>query len=397
MTGDQEISTGTVTLTRAKEIVGSGHLWIYAGFVHAVAGQPVAGDLVDVVMPNGRFYARGFYNPNSKIRIRILTLLDERVGPAFWHERIAQAVRLRNKVVSGATAYRVIYGEADRLPGLIADRYGDVLVMQTLSSGMDRRKEMLADLLCKETGLSKVYLRNDAKSRLLEGLRPVTGFLYGNGATTIEVHEGPARFLVDVAHGQKTGWYCDQRENRLAAARFASGKAVLEVFCHTGAFGIQAALAGAKSVEGWDVSKEALIVASNHARMNGVQDRCSYRSGDAFDEMRRLAQAGGQYDVVILDPPAFARSKQAVPRALAGYKDINLLAIRLTRPEGIIVTSSCSHHVSERELWKVLAQAAQDANRSMRVLEQRGQASDHPVLLAMPETRYLKCFILQVL
>jgi len=397
MTGDQEISTGTVTLTRAKEIVGSGHLWIYAGFVHAVAGQPVAGDLVDVVMPNGRFYARGFYNPNSKIRIRILTLLDERVGPAFWHERIAQAVRLRNKVVSGATAYRVIYGEADRLPGLIADRYGDVLVMQTLSSGMDRRKEMLADLLCKETGLSKVYLRNDAKSRLLEGLRPVTGFLYGNGATTIEVHEGPARFLVDVAHGQKTGWYCDQRENRLAAARFASGKAVLEVFCHTGAFGIQAALAGAKSVEGWDVSNEALIVASNHARMNGVQDRCSYRSGDAFDEMRRLAQAGGQYDVVILDPPAFARSKQAVPRALAGYKDINLLAIRLTRPEGIIVTSSCSHHVSERELWKVLAQAAQDANRSMRVLEQRGQASDHPVLLAMPETRYLKCFILQVL
>lgn len=397
MTGDQEISTGTVTLTRAKEIVGSGHLWIYAGFVQAVAGQPVAGDLVDVVMPNGRFYARGFYNPNSKIRIRILTLLDERIGPAFWHERIAQAVRLRNKVVSGATAYRVIYGEADRLPGLIADRYGDVLVMQTLSSGMDRRKEMLADLLCKETGLSKVYLRNDAKSRLLEGLRPVTGFLYGNGATTIEVHEGPARFLVDVAHGQKTGWYCDQRENRLAAARFASGKAVLEVFCHTGAFGIQAALAGAKSVEGWDVSNEALIVASNHARMNGVQDRCSYRSGDAFDEMRRLAQAGGQYDVVILDPPAFARSKQAVPRALAGYKDINLLAIRLTRPEGIIVTSSCSHHVSERELWKVLAQAAQDANRSMRVLEQRGQASDHPVLLAMPETRYLKCFILQVL
>jgi 23S rRNA (cytosine1962-C5)-methyltransferase len=397
MTGDQEISTGTVTLTRAKEIVGSGHLWIYAGFVQAVAGQPVAGDLVDVVMPNGRFYARGFYNPNSKIRIRILTPLDERIGPAFWHERIAQAVRLRNKVVSGATAYRVIYGEADRLPGLIADRYGDVLVMQTLSSGMDRRKEMLADLLCKETGLSKVYLRNDAKSRLLEGLRPVTGFLYGNGATTIEVHEGPARFLVDVAHGQKTGWYCDQRENRLAAARFASGKAVLEVFCHTGAFGIQAALAGAKSVEGWDVSKEALIVASNHARMNGVQDRCSYRSGDAFDEMRRLAQAGGQYDVVILDPPAFARSKQAVPRALAGYKDINLLAIRLTRPEGIIVTSSCSHHVSERELWKVLAQAAQDANRSMRVLEQRGQASDHPVLLAMPETRYLKCFILQVL
>lgn len=397
MTGDHELSTGTVTLARAKEVVGSGHLWIYAGFVHAVGGQPVAGDLVDVLMPNGRFYARGFYNPMSKIRIRILAFLDERIGPAFWHERIAQAVRLRKRIVSSATAYRVIYGEADRLPGLIVDRYGDVLVMQTLSSGMDRRKEMLADLLCKETGLSKVYLRNDAKSRLLEGLRPVTGFLCGNGATTIEVQEGPARFLVDVAHGQKTGWYCDQRENRLAAARLASGQAILEVFCHTGAFGIQAALAGAGSVEGLDVSEEALVVARDHARLNDVQDRCSYRSADAFDEMRRLVHARKQYDVVILDPPAFARSKQAVPRALAGYKDINLLGFRLTRPEGILVTSSCSHHVSEMDLWKVLTQAAQDANRPVRLLEQRGQASDHPVLFTMPETRYLKCFILQVL
>jgi 23S rRNA (cytosine1962-C5)-methyltransferase len=397
MTGDHELPTGTVTLARAKEIAGSGHLWIYAGFVHAVAGQPVAGDLVDVLMPNGRFYARGFYNPNSKIRIRILTFMDERIGPAFWQERIAQAVRLRQRVVSGTTAYRVIYGEADRLPGLIVDQYGDVLVMQTLSSGMDRRKEMLADLLCKETRTSRVYLRNDAKTRLLEGLTPATGFLCGDGATTVEVQEGPARFVVDVAQGQKTGWYCDQRENRHAAARFCTGRAVLEVFCHTGAFGIQAALAGAESVEGLDISEEALTMAWNHARLNGVQDRCSYRSVDAFEEMRRLAQVRRQYDMVFLDPPAFARSKQAVPRALAGYKDINLLGIRLTKPEGIVVTSSCSHHVSDMDLWRVIGRAAQDAKRPVRLLEQRGQASDHPVLSSMPESRYLKCFILQVL
>ncbi len=397
MTGDHELPTGTVTLARAKEIAGSGHLWIYAGFVHAVAGQPDAGDLVDVLMPNGRFYARGFYNPNSKIRVRILTFIDERIGPAFWQERVARAVRLRQQVVSGTTAYRVIYGEADWLPGLIVDQYGDVLVMQTLSSGMDRRKEMLAELLCKETRTSRVYLRNDAKTRLLEGLTPVTGFLCGNGATTIEVQEGPAHFIVDVAQGQKTGWYCDQRENRFAAARFASGRAVLEVFCHTGAFGMQAALAGAESVEGLDISEEALAMARNHAKLNGVQERCSYRSADAFEEMRRLAQARRQYDVVILDPPAFARSKQAVPRALAGYKDINLLGIRLTKPEGIVVTSSCSHHVSDTDLWKVIGRAAQDAKRPVRLLEQRGQASDHPVLATMPETRYLKCFVLQVL
>jgi 23S rRNA (cytosine1962-C5)-methyltransferase len=397
MATEQDPSKGVVTLARAKEIAGTGHLWIYAGFIHAVRGEPVTGDLVDVVMPSGRFYARGLYNPNSKIRVRILTFHEEPITPAFWRERIAQAVRLRTRIAPDTTAYRLIYGEADRLPGLIVDRYDDVLVMQTLSSGMDRRKEMLADLLCEATASVRVYLRNDAKSRSLEGLSPVTGFLRGDGGTTIEVREGAARFLVDIARGQKTGWFCDQRENRLAAARLTAGQRVLEVFCHTGAFGIQAALAGASHVEGLDVSEEALVLAREHARLNGVQERCLYRAADAFEELRRLEHTGRQFDVVLLDPPAFARSKQAVPRALSGYKDINLLAIRLTKPEGIVVTSSCSHHVSDTDLWKAIGRAAQDAKRWVRLLEQRGQASDHPILATMPETRYLKCFILQVL
>ena len=397
MTVAQDMPTGVVTLVRAKEIAGSGHPWIYAGFVHAVRGQPAGGDLVDVVMPNGRFYARGLYNPASKIRVRVLTFDEEPITTTFWRERVAQAVRLRKRIVFDTTAYRLIYGEADRLPGLIVDHYGDVLVMQTLSSGMDRRKELLADLLCEETKKSRVYLRNDAKSRVLEGLSQVTGFLRGEGATTIEVQEGAARFLVDVARGQKTGWFCDQRQNRLAAARLTTGRHVLEVFCHTGAFGIHAALAGASRVEGVDVSEEALALAQEHARLNGVSERCSYRSGDAFDELRQLEQAHRQFDVVFLDPPAFARSKQAVPRALSGYKDINLLGIRLTKPEGIVVTSSCSHHVAEGNLWNAIGRAAQDAKRQVRLLEQRGQASDHPILAAMPETRYLKCFIMQVL
>jgi 23S rRNA (cytosine1962-C5)-methyltransferase len=397
MTPDQDRSTGVVALARAKEIAGSGHLWIYAGFVHAVRGQPASGDVVDVVLPNGQFYARGLYNPSSKIRLRILTFVDEPITPAFWKERIAQAVRLRAQIVSATTAFRVVYGEADRLPGLIVDRYGDVLVMQTLSSGTDRRKEMLADFLCDATGARRVFLRNDAKSRLLEGLPTATGFLRGNGPTMIEVREGAARFLVDIARGQKTGWFCDQRENRLAAARFTQGKQVLEVFCHTGAFGIHAALSGASHVEGVDVSEEALTLARQHARLNSVQERCSYRAVDAFEELRRLQQAGRQFDVVFLDPPAFARSKQAIPRALAGYKDINLLALRLTKPEGIVVTSSCSHHVSDADLWGAIGRAAQDARRPVRLLEQRGQASDHPIFATMPETRYLKCFIMQVL
>jgi len=397
MSASQEASTGRVTLARAKEISDSGHLWVYAGYVHAVSGNPVAGDVVDVVMPNGQFYARGLYNPASKIRIRILTFNEESISEAFWRGRIAQAVRLRKRVVSETNAYRMIYGEADRLPGLIVDRYDDMLVMQTLSAGMDRRKELLGELLCEETGASQVYLRNDAKSRALEGLPVSTGFLRGEGPTTLEIYEGTARFLVDVARGQKTGWFCDQRENRLAAARFAVGAEVLEVFCHTGAFGIQAVLAGAKSVEGLDVSEEALALARRHAELNKIQDRCHYRSTDAFDEMRQIERTGRRYDLVFLDPPAFARSKQAVPRALAGYKDVNLLGIRLTKPEGILITSSCSHHVSEQDLWRVIARAAQDAKRQVRLLEQRGQASDHPILASMPETRYLKCVILQVL
>ena len=213
----------------------------------------------------------------------------------------------------------------------------------------------------------------------------------------VEVIEEPARFVVDIARGQKTGWFCDQRQNRLEAAKLAPKAEVLEVFCHTGAFGIHAALAGAAAVEGVDVGEDALDLARRHSILNGVQDRCLYRRADAFEEMRRLERSGRRYDLVLLDPPAFARSKQAVPRALAGYKDVNLLGIRLTKPEGFLVTSSCSHHVSEEKFWKAICSAARDAKRQVRVLEQRGQSNDHPILASMPETRYLKCFILQVL
>jgi 23S rRNA (cytosine1962-C5)-methyltransferase len=196
--------------------------------------------------------------------------------------------------------------------------------------------------------------------------------------------------------GQKTGWFCDQRENRLAAARYASGAEVLEAFCHTGAFGIHAALAGATSVEGLDVSEDSLVIAREHARRNNVESRCRYRAGDAFDELRALIKIGKRYDMVMLDPPAFARSQQAVPKALTGYKDINLLGIKLTKPEGFLVTSSCSHHISEAQFWDAIRLAARDAKREVRLIEQRGQSGDHPILASMPETRYLKCLILQI-
>lgn len=389
--------TGRVRLVRGREqALLAGYLWIYAGHVAGVDGEPAPGDLVDVCAASGRLIGRGFFNPHSKIRVRLLTYDTDPLDEPFWIRRIRSALALRRRVVSDTNAYRLIHGESDLLPGLIVDRYGEVLVMQILSYGMERRREQLADLLLKETGATGVYLRNDAHARALEGLPEERGFLRGGGATTVPIHEGRARFVVDIARGQKTGWYCDQRENRLAVAPLAADGAVLEAFCHTGAFGIQAALHGAASVLGLDASDEAVAQARAHAVGNQVEGRCEYRKADVFDELRRLERAGTRFDVVILDPPSFARTKEAVPQALAGYKQLNLRALRLLRPEGWLASCSCSHHVPEESFWAILREAARDAGRRLRLLERRSQARDHPVLAAMPETRYLKCFILQV-
>ena len=398
MTNSSEKPTGRVRLVSGREqMLLAGYLWVYAGHIEAVAGDPAPGDVVDVCAHSGRIIGRGFFNPHSKIRVRLLTGRDEPLDDAFWANRLRGACALRRRVVTDTNAYRLIHGESDFLPGLIVDRYGDVLVMQTLSFCMDRRKERLADLLMKETGATAVYLRNDANSRTLEGLPVEQGFLRGAGAMSVEIHEGRARFLVDIEQGQKTGWFCDQRENRLAAASLADGAAVLEAFCHTGAFGIHAALHGASSVLGLDVSRDAVAMAREHAARNTVDERCSYREADAFEELRRLERAGGRFDLVILDPPSFARTRLAVPQALAGYKQLNLRALRLLKPEGFLVSCSCSHHVSEEQFWSMLQDASRDAKRPLRLIERRSQARDHPVLAAMPETRYLKCFIVQVL
>ncbi|MBI3997939.1 MAG: class I SAM-dependent rRNA methyltransferase [Armatimonadetes bacterium] len=392
-----EAITGRVRLRRNREDrIASGYLWAFEGEIERVDGDPGPGDLVDVVTHRGRFCGRGYFNPRSKIRVRILTHRDEPIDEPFLARRLQSAMALRARVVDGTSAYRLVFGEGDLLPGLIVDRYGDVLVMQILTAGMERHRDRLATLLHDLTGVAAVYLRNDARSRDLEGLPLYQQFARGAAPTQIEIHEGPARFVVDIARGQKTGWFCDQRENRQAVAPFAAGARVLDVFCYTGAFGIHAALAGAGSVLGLDASEEAVAAARAHADVNGVGEQCAYRAADAFDELRRMHRAGEQYDLIILDPPAFARSRHAVPQALAGYKEINLSAIRLLRAEGFLVSCSCSWHVDEQMLWTAILEAAQDAGRDLRLVEFRSQARDHPALGAMPETRYLKCFILQM-
>jgi len=260
---------GAILLRPGREHrILAGHLWVFEGEVADLRGSPRPGEFVDVLAQDGRFCGRGFYNPTSKIRVRILTFQDEPLDEAFFGRRIRDAVALRSRVVSGTTAYRVVYAEGDLLPGLIVDRYGDLLVVQTLALGMDVRKELLADLLLQETGAQAVYLRNDSGVRSLEGLPRHQGFLRGGAPTRLEIREGQARFWVDVERGQKTGWFCDQRENRLAAAPLGGGADVLEAFCYTGGFGIHAALSGARSVLGLDVSEEAVAIGRENARLN---------------------------------------------------------------------------------------------------------------------------------
>jgi 23S rRNA (cytosine1962-C5)-methyltransferase len=396
MASSLSLPAGRVRLSvREQDPRRTGHPWIYASQIAETVGALQAGDVVDVYTATKRFCGRGLYNPHSKIRVRLLSWQEEPIDEAFFRARLESAFRLRARLALGSNAYRLVYGESDLLPGLILDRYRDVAVMQTLSYGLDCRKEMLADLLGGIENFRALFLRNDPKSRMLEGLSLERACLRGELRGPVDIVEGAARFAVDVAEGQKTGWFCDQRDNRIAAAKLAKDLDVLEVFCHTGAFGIHAALRGARSVEGLDASEAALRLARHHAQANNVDPICRYRRGDAFVELRLLARTGRRYGLVILDPPAFARSRQALQHALAGYRELNLQALKLLTPEGFIVSCSCSQHVSEEEFWNTILAAARDARRQVRLIEQRSQGPDHPVLGAMPETKYLKCFILQ--
>ncbi|MEX5215983.1 MAG: class I SAM-dependent rRNA methyltransferase [Nitrospiraceae bacterium] len=374
----------------------AGHLWIYEGDIDSVAGEPKAGDVVEVTTHDGRRCGLGLYSPQSKIRVRLLTSAHETIDASFWDRRIGEAVARRTSVISGTTAYRLVHSEGDGLPGLIVDRYGPVLVMQTLTVGMDRWRDELAEALLRHTDAESIYLRNDAPARVHEGLPSERGFLRGEGPLRVEIAEGPARFLVDIERGQKTGWFCDQRDNRLAVAASAKDRDVLDAFCHTGAFGTQSALGGARSVSGLDVSRSAVEMARMHADLNGVAQICEYRQADAQESLKRLGRSRRRFDLVILDPPAFAKSRSVRGRAVEGYRHINMMALNLIRSGGLLVTCSCSHHVGEDDLSAAVEAAARQARRRIEIVERRGAGPDHPVRAAMPETRYLKCLIAKV-
>jgi len=383
----------TVVITsRGAERVGRGHPWVYRTDVSDARAS--GGDTVTVLGPRGRAVGRALFSDRSAITLRMLTRGDEPAGLDLWRTRLARAIAYRAALDIDATACRLVHGEADLLPSLVVDRYADRLVVQTLSQGVDRLLPELAPLLVELTGAAGVLARNDPRVRELEGLERKVELVAGTVPETIEVREGAVRFTVDPWKGQKTGAFLDQRENHAAAAAYARGR-VLDCFTYQGGFALAMA-PGAETVLALDASEEAVAAVGRHAALNGFE-RIEARAVNVFDELRRLERTGDRFDAIVLDPPAFAKSRAAVAKAVAGYKEINLRALKLLAPGGHLVTCSCSYNVDEPTFAAIVAEAAADARVAVSLVERRLQARDHPVLVGVPETSYLKCLVLRKL
>lgn len=382
-----------VTLTpRGAERLLAGHYWVYRSDVHATDSlEP--GDTVRLRDERGHFLGKAWFSSHSQIALRLLTREDLPIDDDYFRTRIETAVRFRERVVENSTAYRLLYGESDGLPSLIVDRYGDALVLQTLSQATERRKADIVRILQERFSPQALVERNDPKVRLLEGLEQSVGVLAGRLDGEVQADENGLRFSYDLLHGQKTGAFLDQRENRLATSNYAMGE-VLDCFCYAGGFALTAARF-VRAVEGIDLSPQAVAAAQKNAQLNGISN-ATFREANAFDVLKEYADAARQFDTVILDPPAFAKNRASLPAAQRGYKEINLRALKLLKPGGILITCSCSHHIPESLLLEIVAEAALDAHRTVLVVERRTQARDHPILLTLPETHYLKCLILSV-
>lgn len=381
----------------AQHRIENGHPWVYQSEIDYIEGDVTPGDIVDVYNARHRFIGRGYINPRSQIIVRILTREQENIDREFFKRRIEDAWRYRQKFVGEAEYCRLIFGEADFLPALIVDKFGSYFVIQTLALGIDQYKDVIVSLLEELFSPLGIYERNDVPVRELEGLDQRTGFLKGDFPTTIQVMENGIPFMADIKEGQKTGFFYDQRENRRFLETLVKGAEVLDCFCHTGSFSIHAAHYGAKHVDGIDISPQAIELAKQNAELSGVSECCNFQVGNAFDVLRKLTDERKKYDVVILDPPAFTKSRSNLEGAVRGYKEINLRGLKLVRPGGFLVTCSCSYHMDRELFMAVVLDAARDARRTIRQVEYRTQAKDHPILPAAQETGYLKFLVAEVL
>ena len=383
------MTASVVVSARGEQRVRSGHPWIYRADVVDVRAE--GGDVVEIVGPRRRTLGRGLYSSRSQIALRLLTRGDAAADLDLIRGRLERAIRYRDSLGLDATAFRLVHAEADLLPSLIVDRYGDCLVVQALSQGMDRLLPAITRMLVERLEPAGILARNDPRVRELEGLDRSIEVVHGAVPDSVVVREGPIEYEADVWTGQKTGLFLDQRENREAAARYASGR-LLDCFSYDGGFALR--LAGqCERVEAIDSSEEAVARTGRNAARNGVA--VSARAANVFDELRRLEKAGARYETIVLDPPAFARKKAALEGAVAGYKEINLRAMRLLESGGYLVTCSCSYHLHAELFAAMLHEASLDSHASMVAVEMRTQGRDHPVLIGVPETAYLKCAVLR--
>ncbi len=382
---------GPVVVSRKGQArIERGHPWVFRSDV-VKDGGATPGALVRVAGPRGEPLGVGLWSARSEIRLRMLER-GEALGAGWLRERLARALAWRTTVAAGAEAYRVVHGEGDGLPSLVVDRYGDYLSLQTLSQGTERLKPEIVSALVELVTPRGIVERNDPKVRTLEGLEQAVSVLHGEVPEVVEVSEGDVRLGVDLRKGQKTGLFLDQRENHLAARRYAKGR-VLDAFCYDGGFALQVARE-ADAVTAVDLSADALARVQANAARNGITN-VTTRDANVFDLLHELDQRGERFDTVILDPPAFAKSKDAIEKAARGYNEINRRALRILKPGGCLVTCSCSYHVHEDDFEAILAAAAADARATVTVVEKRRQARDHPVVLGVPETYYLKCLVLR--
>ena len=375
--------------------VYGGHPWVFRSDIDRVEGPVADGGVVRVLSSRGKFLAMAVYNPRSQISLRILSRRDEPIDAAIIRARVKRAVDYR-RLFADLRSCRLIFAESDGLPAVIADSFGDVIVLQVLCLGMEAFKQDIVAALVDELHPSGIYERNDVPVRELEGLSQQTGLLYGAVPDRVEMAENGVRFWVDVKQGQKTGFFLDQKENRAAIAPFVKDMRVLDCFTHTGSFALHAAHYGAREVTGVDISDYACECAAENARLNGLESRVRFECANAFDYLRAAQERGERYDVVILDPPAFTKTRSAVEGALRGYKEINLRGMKLVRDGGFLITCSCSQHVTPPLFQNMLLDAQKDARVQLRQIEWRTQGRDHPILPSSPETQYLKCGVYQV-
>lgn len=391
-----------VTLKKGEgRILKSGGMWVFDNEIAKMEGNFENGDMITIHDFDGYPMGQGFINLNSKIRVRLMTRdVSREIDRDFLYERVKNAWEYRKKVVDTGSC-RLIFGEADFLPGLVVDKFSDVLVVESLALGIDRLKEQIIEILkeiLRQDGIEVrgVYERSDAKVRQNEGMERVKGFIGKEFDTNVQIEENGVKYLVDVKDGQKTGFFLDQKYNRLAIQKLCKGARVLDCFTHTGSFALNAAVAGAREVTGVDASELAVEQASKNAILNGVQDRAKFICRDVFELLPELEKKGEKYDVVILDPPAFTKSRSSIKNAVKGYREINLRAMKLVKDGGFLATCSCSHFMSYELFTETIGQAARNVHKRLRQVEFRTQAPDHPILWAADESYYLKFYIFQV-